>query len=190
MKPFNLEEYLANPERKVVTRCGKEVEIISAKGRKQFPIIGYVDNNQLPTSWCGDGRFMKDKEKINSFDLFFADEEDEESEDEVIRKEILDYFNKKKDYRSKWFNWVNRATTQKPAKWSEEDKIILEGSCDALEILCNWLKNLRPVPNWKPSEEQMDALNSAVSIATPQTYATLSKLFNDLKKLMEESIRK
>ena len=77
MKQFNIEEYLADPERKVVTRCGKDVEIISTKGRKQYPIIGYVDNNPLPTSWCGDGRFMKDKEKTNSFDLFFADEEEE-----------------------------------------------------------------------------------------------------------------
>jgi hypothetical protein len=76
MEQFNLEEYLANPKRKVVTRKGKEVEIISINGREQFPIIGYVDDNQTPSSWSSNGHYVNDG-TTTTYDLFFADEEEE-----------------------------------------------------------------------------------------------------------------
>lgn len=101
---------------------------------------------------------------------------------------------------------------QKSAEWSERDKIIIEGACNALKIYghtklasmlesispqpkqewsegdeilrvrtinrletlnfhgisgkeiresIDWLKSLRPQPHWKPSEEQMEALETA-----------------------------
>ena len=45
MKQFNLEEYLAHPERKVVTRDGRETRIICTdmKGTS-MPILGLVKN--------------------------------------------------------------------------------------------------------------------------------------------------
>ena len=61
---------------------------------------------------------------------------------------------------------------QKPA-WSEEDERILStltkyleehgGGIDGWEcsFLSNWLKSLRPQKQWKPTEEQMGALNYA-----------------------------
>lgn len=77
MKPFNLEEYAVYPTRKVVTRENIIVEIIETNGREPFPVVGYIGNDQIPLSWCSNGRFQKDTQTIHANDLFFADEEDE-----------------------------------------------------------------------------------------------------------------
>ena len=74
MKQFNLEEYLANPERKVVTRDGAAIVIIKTDGREPFPVVGYIGDAQTPSSWCSNGHYLK-YSKINSQDLFFTDEE-------------------------------------------------------------------------------------------------------------------
>lgn len=62
----------------------------------------------------------------------------------------------------------------------------------------DWLKSLRPqkkedLPKWKPSEEQMKALELVVNFLKPRkdTYEpkkvnALESLYNDLKKLMED----
>lgn len=43
MKPFSLEEYLANPTRKVVTRDGRDVRIVCTDVMSQnFPVVGFV----------------------------------------------------------------------------------------------------------------------------------------------------
>ena len=39
MKPFNLEEYLANPSKKVVTRDGRKIRIICTDAKSDYPII-------------------------------------------------------------------------------------------------------------------------------------------------------
>jgi len=53
-----------------------------------------------------------------------------------------------------------------------------------IEKLKNWLKYLQPQSHWKPSEEQMAALSSAMGDSTSTHYsATLHSLYNDLKKL-------
>lgn len=48
MKQFNLEEYLKNPNREVVTRSGKPVRIICTdrKTNIDFPVIALVMNNE------------------------------------------------------------------------------------------------------------------------------------------------
>ena len=44
MKQFNLEEYLKNPSRKVVTRDGRNVRIICTDKRgTNFPIVALVE---------------------------------------------------------------------------------------------------------------------------------------------------
>lgn len=78
MKQFNLEEYLKNPSRKVVTRDGRNVRILCTDQKGTlYKVIGLVDNG--------------DKEAINQFtskgescfcietniDLFFAPEKHE-----------------------------------------------------------------------------------------------------------------
>ena len=92
------------------------------------------------------------------------------------------------------------ADEQKPAEWSEEDKRIVERLIrlctqsmvpDEVAKTCeSWLKSLperiSPKPHWKPSEEQMDALNAinchgALSYVGQQEH--LISLYNDIKKL-------
>ena len=73
MKPFNLEEYLANPNRKVVTRDGRNIRIICTDAKGNFPIIALVEiynGNETVLRLKENGRFYDDTE--NSSDLFFV----------------------------------------------------------------------------------------------------------------------
>lgn len=77
MKPFNLEEYLANPSRKVVTRDGRKVRIICTDAKGVFPIIALVERCDAtfgtveePITYTKGGDYYSGKEHI--FDLFFA----------------------------------------------------------------------------------------------------------------------
>lgn len=79
MKPFNLEEYLANPSRKVVTRDGRKVRIICTDAKGVFPIIALVERCDAtfgtveePITYTKGGDYYSGKEHI--FDLFFATE--------------------------------------------------------------------------------------------------------------------
>ena len=93
----------------------------------------------------------------------------------------------------------------KPTEWSEEDEKMLNttigtlkmeqecwkktGTClnSDIQKCIDWLKSLRPQPHWKPSEEQMEALNEASAIwmnVRMDNSKLLESLYNDLKKLM------
>ena len=73
MKPFNLQEYHANPSQKVVTRDGKAVRIICTDAKSDRPIIGLVtyDDIELVYDFIGDGKWS-DRNEEDNFDLFFA----------------------------------------------------------------------------------------------------------------------
>lgn len=73
MKQFNLEEYLKNPSRKVVTRDGRNVRIICTDAKGLCPIVGLVDYGKYEVAFNAtkDGRF----DGIS--DLFFAPEKHE-----------------------------------------------------------------------------------------------------------------
>lgn len=82
MKPFNLEEYLANPSKKVVTRDGRKVRIICTDAKGVFPIIALVERCDAtfgtveePITYTKGGDYYSGKEHI--FDLFFAPEKHE-----------------------------------------------------------------------------------------------------------------
>ena len=78
MKPFNLEEYLANPNRKVITRDGRNVRIICINAKGNFPIIALVETHndtEVVLRLSEDGHFYNDAE--DSRDLFFATEKQE-----------------------------------------------------------------------------------------------------------------
>ena len=74
----------------------------------------------------------------------------------------------------------------KPAEWSDEDKEIIETICKEGDLkpseVC-WLKSLRP--SWKPSEEQMEALERASTnkYLSAEQYDILVSLCEQLKKL-------
>ena len=78
MKPFSLEEYLKNPERKVVTRDGRNVRIICINAKGNFPIIALVETHndtEVALRLKEDGHFYNDTEDPR--DLFFATEKQE-----------------------------------------------------------------------------------------------------------------
>ena len=78
MKQFNLEEYLANPSRKVVTREGKPARIICTdiKGAS-YSVLALVDKGdyEAPTLYTKKGEYDLGTEC--SYDLFFAPEKHE-----------------------------------------------------------------------------------------------------------------
>ena len=75
MKQFDLEEYLKNPSRKVVTREGQSVKIHCTNYIGEHPIIAQVEGYDYSTSFCKDGRSVIGEETPR--DLFFAPEKKE-----------------------------------------------------------------------------------------------------------------
>ena len=80
MKAFNLEEYLKNPSKKVVTRDGRKVRIICTdRLDEDYPIIALVKvltDVERCENFTTDGRSSKVR-KESDFDLFFAPEKKE-----------------------------------------------------------------------------------------------------------------
>ena len=96
----------------------------------------------------------------------------------------------------------DRVQPQSKQEWSEEDKTWFDEvwRCVSKEYplansyIFQWLKSLRPQNTWKPSEEQMDALQYIYRNLNPplsdklgwNSLKTLELLYNDLKKLREK----
>lgn len=79
MKPFNLEEYLKNPSRKVVTRDGRNVRIICTDKRgTNFPIVALVEcEDKEETCYYTKKGYWNSCEVVSKIDLFFAPEKHE-----------------------------------------------------------------------------------------------------------------
>ena len=76
MKQFDLDEYLANPKKKVVTRDGRDVRIICTDfDNPNFPVIGEVKGSKWPCSFTKKGMYNRYEEC--DADLFFAPEKHE-----------------------------------------------------------------------------------------------------------------
>ena len=71
MKQFNLEEYLANPSKKVVTRDGESVRIICTDYYGEKPIIAKIEECEHSYPFYEDGKFLSYGEPSH-LDLFFA----------------------------------------------------------------------------------------------------------------------
>lgn len=132
-------------------------------------------------------------------------------EDEKIYQSIMDDTVQENQLDNRQINWLKsfkeRVLTQPKQEWSEEDEnrfsnlIFLVKSSGENEAtkkgfigFINRLKSLRPQPTWKPSDEQMKALNFVVNLmassASPKYsgyyYNVFKNLRKQLKKLMEE----
>lgn len=98
---------------------------------------------------------------------------------------------------------VLESAEQKPAEWSEEDERKIKAIVSVIEstderimvslgqnrkALCDWLKFLRPQPQWRPSGEQMNGLKEAIEFlgCTKTRRKQLQSLYEQLKKLREE----
>ena len=80
MKQFNLEEYLANPNRKIVTRDGRKVtRILCTNVKSALPVVALIkESNGKGEQVCPftkNGNFCQSEE--TRFDLFFAPEKHE-----------------------------------------------------------------------------------------------------------------
>ena len=75
MKPFNLEEYLANPNRKVITRDGKNVTIHCTNYDSNSPIIAQIEGAHSSNSFTKEGKFCQISDSKN--DIFFKPEKHE-----------------------------------------------------------------------------------------------------------------
>ena len=81
MKQFNLEEYLANPKKKVVTRDGRDVKrVLCTDAMGSYPIVVLVENydgtSDDAIKYTKDGRYFT-KGTDNKDLLFFAPEKHE-----------------------------------------------------------------------------------------------------------------
>ena len=128
-----------------------------------------------------------------------------ESEDEKIRKELIDFVKSRLagfPQCEKFIAWLEK---QAQKAWTEEDKKMLEWVIGYLEnkmlnapmgeerTACKnaiaWLKDLKdrvqPQSRWKPSDEQMDALLVKIPIENScnKVDNILKSLYSDLKKL-------
>ena len=74
MKQFNLEEYLKNPSKKVVTRDGRSVKIHCTNYTGAQKIIAQVEGNDYSSAFSNDGRFIVCEE--SRCDLFFAEKQE------------------------------------------------------------------------------------------------------------------
>ena len=77
MKQFNLEEYLKNPSRKVVTRSGKNARIICTDAKNVYSVVALIaeDKSERVETYLKDGRYNEGRQSYD--DLFFAPEKHE-----------------------------------------------------------------------------------------------------------------
>ena len=76
MKPFNLDEYLANPTKKVVTRDGRSVRIHCVNYSSEEFIIAEIEGINYSELFTKDGKYHNSNGESPN-DLFFATEKKE-----------------------------------------------------------------------------------------------------------------
>lgn len=80
MKQFSLEEYLKNPSQKIVTRDGREAEIVDTRATGDYPVTASIEStlfkDKISYRCTKDGKYYKGI--LSDFDLFFTLEEDDD----------------------------------------------------------------------------------------------------------------
>lgn len=163
LKEFNVEEYYKNPERKVVTRDGREVEIlkIDTKTKTNAPVIAMMDGNDI-RFYTTNGRLSLERETCS--DLFFADVDCDTTNDNDLAKSNEE---KAKEICGKGNPCCNKlcqfctlsfviADVKQMAEWKDRqfkqdldnafksaDHVqYTNGYNDAVEKACEWLRNV------------------------------------------------
>lgn len=79
MRQFNLEEYLKNPTREVITRDGNSVRILCTNAKGNFPIIALVnyDDSEKYYGYTACGKININQDIDCDLDLFFVPEKKE-----------------------------------------------------------------------------------------------------------------
>ena len=101
MKPFSLDEYLKNPNRKVVTRNGRSARIICTDAKGNYPIVALIEEGGYDNalSYTKDGKLYVGE--TNDYDLFFATEKHEGWLNIYRSDECGFYMRGKSPYKSK-----------------------------------------------------------------------------------------
>lgn len=76
MKQFSLEEYLKNPDKKVITRDGRPARIVCTDRKHERPIIALIKEKdgteKAIYTYSTQGGFWKNNEPSSNLDLMFA----------------------------------------------------------------------------------------------------------------------
>lgn len=117
MKPFNLEEYLENPSREVVTRDGRAVKICCTD-YVDGPVIAKIEDDVFSHSFREDGRYVDYEE--TDYDLFFTTEKHEGWVNIFKGEDFYHTFiyNSKEDAEKQGETFYNYVTTIK-IEWEE-----------------------------------------------------------------------
>ena len=119
MEQFNLEKYIENPSRKVVTREGRNVRIKGYDAKGSYPVIGLLDYgvSERPALFNENGRYWGETD--SSLDLYFAPEKHEGwinmYENNYVGSEVFDTPYSAEEYGTRQTNYV---TTIK-IEWEE-----------------------------------------------------------------------
>ena len=125
MKQFNLEEYLKNPSKKVVTRDGRKARIICIDAESNYPIIALIKStngsDEYPLRYTVKGEYYPGHEQKE--DLFFASEKHEGWINIYKRSSNNDYYPSqiyqiKEDAEKDGREWNNYIKTIK-IEWEE-----------------------------------------------------------------------
>ena len=117
MKQFNLEEYLANPSRKIVTGDGKNVIIHCTNFRGIFPIIAEIESVGKSFSYNEDGKTSYVESSI--YDLFFAPEK-HEGWVNIFPNNIIGGIYESEEEAKKAAFWSSCPFTTIKIEWEEE----------------------------------------------------------------------
>lgn len=115
-----------------------------------------------------------------------------ESEDERIRKAILELVRQsseilEKKNQEQMIAWLEKRAEQKTAEWSEIEPIIQHLDNLGNTAMADILRSFEPQPHWKPSDEQMVALDGICSYIRNKAEWEISQdMVSDLYKLSEQ----
>ena len=116
MKTFNLDEYLKNPDRKVITRDGRNVTIHCTNYNSNFPIIAEIEGAHSSDSFNKEGKFYQISDSEN--DLFFAPEKHEGWATIYGKFLTGEIFSTKEEAEESGKKWPGYITTHK-IEWTE-----------------------------------------------------------------------
>ena len=121
--------------------------------------------------------------------------------------DMTNYLEMANSSAQKAFDMVDKSVVKQPAEWSKEEEKDIQEASDYLrdyannyvqggnsklyiQSLADRIESLNPQSHWKPSEEQIKAIDLAIRFVTddfdehPTLSETLRGLYNELKKLL------
>lgn len=167
MEQFSLDKYLENPQRKVMTRDGREVDIFySPSPINRISLIGRTSDNEV-YQYTEYG-FQCDTINQAKNDLFFADEEEQLTEFEKVLKEVIEDVQNGYYIEEESFGfWKDRLLdlARKELEANYYTKVLNDGMVFKSDLHDRDLQGayemgkqdaLKSLPKWKKATEQKD----------------------------------